>query len=151
MELNISKTADHFPHLDSLNIIVPTTNTIQSHTITTHSAQETKMLAGTLSRHLKKGHVVLFVADLGAGKTTFVQGVLTQLGVQESATSPTFVMAQTFPGHTPVHHLDFYRLSKKEILDLGLQDYLSGAGEIGPGLVFIEWADRCPEIWPSDR
>ena len=42
-------------------------------------------------------------------------------------------------------------LTKKEILGIGIQDYLTGSGEIAPGIVLIEWAERFPEIWPKNR
>lgn len=115
------------------------------------SAEQTKQIAASLAPQLKKGDVVVLLANLGAGKTTFVQGLVKALGVRESALSPTFVIAQSLKGKIPVHHLDFYRLSVKEILEMGIQDYLTGAGEIPLGLVLIEWAERCKDIWPQER
>jgi tRNA threonylcarbamoyladenosine biosynthesis protein TsaE len=115
------------------------------------SASETTRFGARLGQRLKRGDVVLLMAPLGAGKTTLVQGVARALGVKEMAQSPTFVLAQTHQGKIPLHHLDFYRLNKKDILDMGIHDYLTGAGEIPPGVVFIEWADRCKEVWPADR
>jgi tRNA threonylcarbamoyladenosine biosynthesis protein TsaE len=47
--------------------------------------------------------------------------------------------------------LDFYRLDKHEILAMGVQDYLAGAGEIESGVTLIEWAERLKEIWPGER
>lgn len=108
-------------------------------------------MGGRLARLLHKGDVVVYLANLGAGKTTLTQGLIRCLGVQEDALSPTFVLAQTFHGKIPVHHLDFYRLNAEEILGLGIQDYLLGQGEIEKGLVLIEWAERCKEIWPKER
>jgi tRNA threonylcarbamoyladenosine biosynthesis protein TsaE len=95
--------------------------------------------------------VVVFLANLGAGKTTLTQGLIRRLGIEADALSPTFVLAQTFHGKIPVHHLDFYRLNVEEILGLGIQDYLLGQGEIEKGLVLIEWAERCKDIWPKER
>ena len=91
------------------------------------------------------------MAGLGSGKTTLVQGAAEKWGAKQRALSPTFILAQTIKGRVPLHHIDFYRLTKKEILDFGIQDYLSGTGLIEPGLVFIEWADRFKEIWPNER
>ena len=117
----------------------------------TDSAAETQRLAGSLARQLKVGDVVLFLANLGAGKTTFVQGFVDALGARSAALSPTFVIAETIEARVPVHHLDFYRLSLDEILGMGVQDYLTGAGEIPPGIVMIEWAERLRELWPKER
>ncbi|MCB4755829.1 MAG: tRNA (adenosine(37)-N6)-threonylcarbamoyltransferase complex ATPase subunit type 1 TsaE [Elusimicrobia bacterium] len=116
-----------------------------------HSAAETKKFGRHLAGVLELGDIVTFVAPLGAGKTTLIQGLVKAFGVKESALSPTFILAQTFQGRIPIHHLDFYRLKKSEILSAGIPDYLNGSGEIPRGLVLIEWADRCREIWPSSR
>jgi len=115
------------------------------------SLDKTKKIGAVLAGKLKRGDVVLLVADLGAGKTTFVQGVAERLGIDAGALSPTFILAQTLPARVPVHHLDFYRLSKQKILAAGLEDYLTGGGIIEKGIVFIEWADRCRELWPPDH
>jgi tRNA threonylcarbamoyladenosine biosynthesis protein TsaE len=120
-------------------------------TYLSNSANDTKRVGSRVGRMLQPGDAVLFLADLGAGKTTFVQGLVKSLGVHESALSPTFVIAQTLKGKVPVHHLDFYRLSPKEILDMGAQDYLNGGGAIERGVVLIEWAERCSQIWPKER
>jgi len=119
-------------------------------TFVTTSAAETKKIGHALGKKLKEKDIVLFTADLGAGKTTFVQGLGRALGIDEDAVSPTFIIAQTLHGKKTLHHLDFYRLSKKEILDMGIEDYLTGAGLIGPGVVAVEWAERFPELWPLD-
>ncbi len=91
------------------------------------------------------------LANLGAGKTTLVQGLVRALGVREAALSPTFVIAQSLKGKFPIHHLDFYRLTLDEILAMGVQDYLSGGGEIPSGLVLVEWAERFKKMWPRER
>lgn len=104
-----------------------------------------------LGRVLRSGDVLLLIADLGVGKTTFVQGAAEGVGVDAPTLSPTFVLAQTLTGRIPFHHLDFYRLTKQEILNVGVMDYLTGAPGIPPGTVLIEWADRFPELWPAGR
>jgi tRNA threonylcarbamoyladenosine biosynthesis protein TsaE len=115
------------------------------------SPEETKRWGARLAKETKTGDIILFLANLGCGKTTFIQGFIKKLGVQEEALSPTFIIAQTFEGRRVIHHLDFYRLSPKEILDMGVQDYLLGQGAIEPGVVLIEWADRAKELWPRER
>jgi tRNA threonylcarbamoyladenosine biosynthesis protein TsaE len=115
------------------------------------SPEETRRFGLALGRHLKKGHVVLFLANLGAGKTTLVQGLSAYFKVKDVPLSPTFVMAQTLIGTIPLHHLDFYRFTPKEILAMGIHDYLTGDGEIDKGVVLVEWAERCRKIWPPER
>ena len=117
----------------------------------TSSPEETRALGRALGRLLSPGDVAVLIANLGGGKTTFVQGVLSGAGVEDEGLSPTFILAQTFEGRLPVHHMDFYRVSKREIADAGLEDYFSGRGEIPAGAVLIEWAERCRELWPADR
>lgn len=117
----------------------------------THSAAETKTLGKSFGRILKKGDVLLLSANLGSGKTTFVQGLVQAFNIKEAALSPTFTIAQTLEGKVALHHLDFYRLTKEEILSMGIQDYLNGAGLIQKGVVVIEWAEKFKEIWPPDH
>ncbi len=120
-------------------------------TYISRSAAETKAFGARLAKKLLPGDVVLLSANLGAGKTTMVQGLVKALGVREAALSPTFIIAQSFKGKFPIHHLDFYRLTAKEILDMGIQDYLVGGGEIPKGLVLIEWPERAKKLWPKER
>jgi|GEM_PF-6065665 len=115
------------------------------------SREETLSLAAKLAPALRAGDVILLLAGLGCGKTTFVQGVASTMRVKEDSLSPTFVLARTLKAKYLIHHLDFYRLKKEEVWGYGLEDYLTGKGEIPKGIVFIEWADRCKEIWPKER
>lgn len=113
-------------------------------TVVTHSEQETFALAEQLARTLKPGSVVLLHGDLGAGKTVFVRGLASGLGVNPDAvTSPTFVLIQHYRGDIPLIHADLYRLENPAAVeDLGLD-------EIGrDGVVAVEWAERMP--WIAD-
>lgn len=121
------------------------------HRVICRCASDTKEFGARLGRKLRVGDVVLLSGDLGAGKTTLVQGLVKALGVTDGALSPTFVIAQTYYAKFPIHHLDFYRLTVKEIVAIGVQDYLVGAGEIPKGLVLIEWPERAKGMWPKER
>lgn len=114
--------------------------------ISTSSAQETRALAARLAAHAEPGDLVLLVGELGAGKTTFVQGLGEALGVGEQITSPTFTLAREYEGRIPLHHLDVYRLEQiEEVLDLALPELLdSGA------LTLIEWGDAIIPVLPAD-
>lgn len=120
-------------------------------TLISRSPAETRAFGARLAKKLRSGDVVLLRANLGAGKTTLVQGLVKALGVRDAALSPTFIIAQSFKGKFPIHHLDFYRLTAKEILGMGVQDYLVGGGEIPKGLVLIEWPERARKLWPKER
>ena len=84
----------------------------------------------------------MLVGDLGAGKTTFAQGIARGLGVDGPVTSPTFTFVQEYDGRLPVAHVDVYRLERiQELHDLGFEELIDG-----PGVTIIEWGDasgRC--------
>lgn len=112
------------------------------------------MFAADVARGLNSGDIVLLYGDLGAGKTTFVQGLARALGVRVDVTSPTFNIVAEYDtaGEGEVRelvHVDLYRLSKETVLgDPAVQDVLEGAGAAGRVTV-IEWADRFGENAPA--
>jgi tRNA threonylcarbamoyladenosine biosynthesis protein TsaE len=82
--------------------------------------------------------------ELGAGKTTFVRGLLRGLGYEARVPSPTYTLLEHYAvGGLIVVHLDLYRLaSEGEIENLGLRDWL----EAPATWVLIEWPNRVPEL-----
>jgi tRNA threonylcarbamoyladenosine biosynthesis protein TsaE len=113
--------------------------------IVSHSPEETQALGRKLGELAKEGDVILLVGGLGTGKTCLVQGLARGLGIRESTLSPSFVILRIYQGRLPLYHLDFYRLEEKDVLDLGLEEYLSGEG-----IAAVEWADRCKTLWPPE-
>jgi len=79
-------------------------------TMDSHSAAETMKLGQALGELLAAGHVILLEGSLGAGKTTFSQGVARGCGVTERVTSPTFTIVAEYEGRVPLVHMDLYRL-----------------------------------------
>ena len=115
-------------------------------TVTTGSADVTRGLGETLGRALHGGETVLLTGQLGAGKTTFTQGLAVGLGVQAYTKSPSFVLLHEYRGRVPLYHLDLFRIDTvEEAWDLGLEEYLSG-----PGVMAVEWADRARAAFPND-
>ncbi len=108
------------------------------------NAQATHELGKQFGRSLPPNSVLLLEGNLGAGKTTFVQGLAEGLDLGESIESPTFTLINEYlNGRIPLYHLDLYRLETSEIEDLNLEQYWEGI-EVKPGIVAIEWADRLP-------
>ena len=112
----------------------------------TGSAIETQNLASGLAPIAQAGDLIVLCGDLGAGKTTFVQGFGGELGVSESITSPTFTIANRYKGDLTVNHLDVYRLSHiDEVVDLGLPELVDDHS-----VTLIEWGDSIAEVLGSD-
>ncbi len=97
---------------------------------------------------LTTGDVVALRGTLGAGKTTWMRGLLRALGLEGEAPSPTFAIVQPYaPPEValPVAHVDLYRLEDEtDIEELGLDEYrLDGA-------LVIEWPERMgARLWPD--
>ena len=121
-----------------------------THNYQTNSAEETRSLASNLGAILRPGDTLCLIGDLGAGKTTFTQGLALGLGLppDEPVNSPTFMLLAEHPGgRVPLFHFDVYRLPDSSALyDLAFDEYLSGEG-----VVVIEWADRITDALPPDR
>lgn len=116
--------------------------------IRTHSEQETFRLAENLARQFQGDELVLIIGELGAGKTVFVKGLASGLGVKavDSVCSPSFTLVNIYSGRVELIHVDLYRLEDpEEIDDLGLEDYLES------GVVAVEWAERLPADFRSGR
>ena len=120
----------------------------RSHGHVLSSPRDTELIGKRIGRVLRKGDVIALIGDLGAGKTAFVHGVVSGLGVPSGlVTSPTFMLMHRYEGRLPLTHMDLYRLkSPEEAEAIGLVDAFDE-----DGVVAIEWADRFPTLLPSDR
>ncbi len=110
----------------------------------TRKTSETVRLGRRVGEFLAAGDVVALVGGLGTGKTHFIKGLASGLGVRNASrlSSPSYVLVQEVPGRLPLHHIDLYRLAgEKEAEDLGLEEYLGGEG-----VTVIEWADKIPSL-----
>ena len=109
--------------------------------------EQTRRVGMRLGAMLKTGDIVCLVGDLGAGKTTFVQGLAAGWGSLDPVSSPTFVIVNVYRrlDQTKLYHLDAYRLSgPAEAVDLDL-DAMFEAGSL-----VIEWADIIVEALPEE-
>ena len=101
----------------------------------THSYEETIQFAAEFSKSLKPNQIILLEGDLGAGKTCFVNGILSGLGFSSGGCSPTFTLVNEYPTTPPINHFDLYRIgSEDELYDMGFTEYLE-SGKIN----IIEW------------
>src|SRR5260370_34252174 len=112
------------------------------------SAADMQAAGARLGAALCVGEGVALVGPLGAGKTTFVQGVARGIGVtaDRHGASPTFALVNELPGRTPLVHAAFYRVTDaRELAELGLDEAYDRAA------VVVEWADRFPAAIAADR
>jgi tRNA threonylcarbamoyladenosine biosynthesis protein TsaE len=93
--------------------------------------------------------VLLLSGDLGAGKTTLIQGLGQGLGIADPILSPTFTLINEYTdGRLPLYHLDLYRLDPAGVATLYPELYWDGV-EVEPGIMAIEWAERLPDPPPT--
>ena len=95
-----------------------------------------------LGQQLVPGTTLLLFGNLGAGKTSLVQGIGRGLDIEELIVSPTFTLINEYlDGRIPLYHLDLYRLEPTQVDSLYPERYWSGE-EVEPGITAIEWSQR---------
>jgi tRNA threonylcarbamoyladenosine biosynthesis protein TsaE len=106
--------------------------------------QATHDAAAALSKVLKPGMVVSLVGDLGAGKTTLVAAIAASLKSEYPVSSPTFTVIHEVPTPTlMLCHIDAYRCTARDVLNLGLDDYLNDGY-----VLLIEWLEMFADAGP---
>ena len=119
-------------------------------TINIQSTDDLQRAAREFVESMTDATVYAFYGDMGAGKTTFINALCRELGVEEdTANSPSFSIVNEYRSDTTaelIYHFDLYRLEGlDEALDLGIEDYFdSGA------LCLLEWPERVEELLPLD-
>ncbi len=109
--------------------------------------EDTRAVGEAIASVLSAGDTVALTGDLGAGKTTFVQGAARGLGVTGTVVSPTFTLVREYRGRLPVYHVDVYRLDRvQEVIDLGFAEISDGEG-----VVFVEWGDAIEALLSESR
>jgi len=116
-------------------------------TLRAATAADTRAIGRALAPLFRAGDAVVLTGELGAGKTTFVQGVAEGLGVEDAVSSPTFVLVKEYVGRLTIAHADVYRLERlQDVVDLGLDEIADGEA-----LLLVEWGDAVEELLPDDR
>lgn len=111
------------------------------------SPEQTRRIGMRLGGALRPGDVICLQGDLGAGKTTFVQGVAAGWGSLDAVSSPTFILVNVYrrEDESRLFHLDAYRLNSiPEAEELDLDSMLS------QGPLLIEWPERMDGLIPSE-
>lgn len=136
-------------------------------TFITENSKQTQWLGQMLGQELKGGEIICLAGDLGAGKTTFSQGLLKGLKIKGPYTSPTFAIIKHYRkrisnNQSPIskknpksniqffniYHVDAYRVGARDMLNLGWEEIISPPAGGPENIVIIEWADRIKKIIP---
>jgi len=110
-----------------------------------NDVDETQRFAEQLAAHLQPGDFLALEGELGAGKTTFTQGLARGLGINAVVNSPTFTIIKEYQGRLPLYHMDVYRVGD-DIDALGLDEYF-----FGEGVCVVEWASLIEDVLPEER
>ncbi len=123
-------------------------------TFTTNSAEETRVFGKDLAQETKPGTLLCLRGDLGAGKTTFTQGLLEGLGAERPFVSPTFVIMKQYDlaqiranGIKRIYHCDAYRVGEKDFREIGFTEWCADP----EGFVILEWPERIGDLLPAKR
>src|SRR5512137_1533047 len=105
-------------------------------TLLSSAPDETQALGRRLGRLLRGDEVVLVSGELGAGKTVFIKGLASALGVPAAdVVSPSYVLMNLYSGRCDLYHFDLYRLG---VMPEALENPLDEC--IGAGVLAVEWA-----------
>ncbi|NTW26726.1 MAG: tRNA (adenosine(37)-N6)-threonylcarbamoyltransferase complex ATPase subunit type 1 TsaE [Candidatus Moranbacteria bacterium] len=118
--------------------------------VTTSSIQ-TKKLGALLAEELSGGEIICLAGDLGAGKTTFTQGLLKGLKIKGPYTSPTFAILKEYKLKAKsqklkaIFHIDAYRINAKDLLEIGFADFAGKKNSV----TIIEWPEKVHKLIPT--
>lgn len=98
-----------------------------------------------ISSKLKPGDILSLEGELGAGKTTFVKGILKGLNYKHDVTSPTFTLINEYETDVKVIHIDFYRENDTKRWEvIGLDEYL-----YSDSIIILEWGNLVKDLLPD--
>lgn len=117
-------------------------------TLILEGAEQTRALGYALAQVIGAGDFLGLIGDLGAGKTTLTQGLLSSLSPEAQATSPTYTLINLYPTTRgfELAHMDLYRLERFDDLEgIGYWEYVDSTAY----LTCVEWLNTIPEAWPG--
>ncbi len=113
---------------------------------TSRSEQDTLQIAENIESEKFPNMVICLEGELGSGKTVFVKGFASALGIDETITSPTFNLVKEYPhGEMPLYHMDVYRL-EGTCENVGFDEYFSKGG-----VSIVEWSDLICDCLPEEK
>jgi len=111
--------------------------------IIANNFSETQKFGAEFSAQIREGGILCLEGELGAGKTTFTQGLLKGLGCEGPFTSPTFVLMKKYEEN--IYHLDAYRIDETNLDDLGWDELIADKKNI----IIVEWPERIQKRIPG--
>ncbi|MBQ4583595.1 MAG: tRNA (adenosine(37)-N6)-threonylcarbamoyltransferase complex ATPase subunit type 1 TsaE [Bacilli bacterium] len=113
---------------------------------TSRNEIDTMELAQNLESEKFPNMVICLDGELGSGKTVFVKGFASALGINDNITSPTFNLVKEYiSGELPLFHMDMYRVEENDN-NIGIEDYF-----IRNGVTIIEWSELISNLLPEER
>ena len=113
---------------------------------TSRTIDDTLEIAQNIESEKFPNMVICLEGDLGCGKTVFVKGFASALGIEDNITSPTFnIVKEYLNGELPLYHMDVYRLEDNSET-IGFEEYFTKGG-----VTIIEWSDMIKEYLPKER
>lgn len=113
------------------------------------STKQTQLFAKLLGAQLRGGEVFELVGDVGTGKTTFVKGLASGLGVADDVQSPSFTISRLYDARDglKLSHYDFYRLPDAGIMSYEIAEMVADKAVV----TVVEWAESVASVLPDDR
>lgn len=116
-------------------------------TFCSKNEKETEAFGKRLAAFVSPGTVIALYGGMGAGKTAFVRGLASGMGLTARVSSPTFTIVNEYLGKTPLFHFDMYRLSDcDELFNIGWEDYLTRGGVLA-----VEWSENVDGVFDGSE
>jgi tRNA threonylcarbamoyladenosine biosynthesis protein TsaE len=118
---------------------------MKSWKIVTHGAEETIELGKQIGSQLAGGEIIRLIGDVGAGKTTFVRGLVLGIGSNDHVSSPTFTVYKLYSGRIKLYHYDFYRVQNDKMVGHELHEIMDDKNQS----VVLEWPEYAAAKLPE--
>ena len=112
----------------------------------TYKIADIDKVAEEIIKHVSS-KIIVFKADMGVGKTTFIKALVKAIGSNDVVTSPTFSIVNEYKiFDESIYHFDFYRVkNEEEALNFGIEDYL-----VSDSWIFMEWFEKISNLLPAN-